>query len=39
VADEETGVLLITETLLGPLTAADAGGEEVRFRWVRREQV
>ena len=38
-ADEETGVLLITETLLGLLTAADADGAEVRCRWVRREYV
>ena len=38
-ADEETGVLLITETLLDLLTAADADGTEVRFRWVRREYV
>jgi hypothetical protein len=38
-ADEETGVILITEALLDLLTAADAGGAEVRFRWVRREYV
>jgi hypothetical protein len=39
VADEETGILLITETLLDMLTAADADGAEMRFRWVRREYV
>ena len=39
VADEETGVLQITETLLDLLTAAAADGAEVRFRWVRRECV
>jgi Asp-tRNA(Asn)/Glu-tRNA(Gln) amidotransferase A subunit family amidase len=39
VADGETGVLVITETLLDLLTAAGADGAEVRFRWVRREYV
>jgi hypothetical protein len=39
VADDETGVLMITETLLDLLSAADADGAEVRFRWVRREYV
>jgi hypothetical protein len=37
--DEETGTLLVTETLLDLLTAADADGVEVRFRWVRRDLV
>ena len=39
VVDEETGALLITETLLDLLEAAGADGAEVRFRWVRREYV
>jgi hypothetical protein len=39
VADEETGILLIKETLLDLLTVADADGADVRFRWVRREYV
>jgi hypothetical protein len=39
VADDETGVLMITEKLLNLLSAADADGAEVRFCWVRREYV
>jgi hypothetical protein len=30
---------LITEALLELLSAAEGGGEEIQFRWVRREDV
>jgi hypothetical protein len=36
VVDEETGELLITETLLRIFEVAEVAGFEVRFRWVRR---
>ena len=39
VVDEESGLLLLTDTLIATLDTAARGGFAVRFRWVKREFV
>ena len=39
VVEPESGLLLLTDTLLAILEAAARGGFDVRFRWVKRELV